>query len=157
MFKSSIFQNVCPCMGAKLLQSCLTLCDPMDCSLPGSSVHGVLQAGILKWVAMPPPGDLLQPGMEPTSLKSPALASRVFTTSATWEAQLTLLLSWKSSPFYKIWAICKATLQPSCGHDNFSTADPRVHFWSQALFYPRPSDLQLPVYYEESSPVYAED
>ena len=34
-------------------QSCLTLCNPMDCSLPGSSIHGFLQARILKWVAMP--------------------------------------------------------------------------------------------------------
>ena len=34
-----------------VIQSCLTLCDPMDCSLPGSSVHGILQAGILEWVA----------------------------------------------------------------------------------------------------------
>ena len=34
-------------------QSCLTLCDPMDYSPPGSSVHGILQAGILEWVAMP--------------------------------------------------------------------------------------------------------
>ena len=34
-------------------QSCLTLCDPMDCSLPGSSVHGILQARILEWVASP--------------------------------------------------------------------------------------------------------
>ena len=41
------------CAGAELLQSCLTLCDPMDCSLPGSSVHGSLQARILEWVAMP--------------------------------------------------------------------------------------------------------
>ena len=32
---------------------CLTLCDPMDCSLPGSSVHGILQARILEWVAIP--------------------------------------------------------------------------------------------------------
>ena len=32
--------------------SCLTLCDPMDCSLPGSSVHGILQARILEWVAI---------------------------------------------------------------------------------------------------------
>ena len=40
------------CMCAKALQSCLTLCDPMDCSLPGSSVHGILQARILEWVAM---------------------------------------------------------------------------------------------------------
>ena len=43
---------------AKSLESCLTVCDPMDCSLPGSSVHGVLQARILKWVPCPPPGDL---------------------------------------------------------------------------------------------------
>ena len=33
-------------------QSCLTLCDPIDCSLPGSSVHGILQARTLEWVAM---------------------------------------------------------------------------------------------------------
>ena len=40
-------------MHAKLLQLCLTLCDPMDCSPPGSSVHGILQAKILEWVAVP--------------------------------------------------------------------------------------------------------
>ena len=34
-------------------QSCLTLCNPMDCTRPGSSVHGILQAGILEWVAIP--------------------------------------------------------------------------------------------------------
>ena len=33
-------------------QSCLIMCDPMDCSLPGSSVHGILQARILEWVAI---------------------------------------------------------------------------------------------------------
>ena len=37
----------------KISQSCLTLCDPMDCSQPGSSVHGILQAIILEWVATP--------------------------------------------------------------------------------------------------------
>ena len=41
------------CVLTKLLQSCLTLCDPMDCSLLGPSVHGSLQARILEWVAMP--------------------------------------------------------------------------------------------------------
>ena len=41
------------CMCAKSLQSCPALCDPVDCSLPGSSVHGILQARILKWVDMP--------------------------------------------------------------------------------------------------------
>ena len=43
---------VCFYVPAKLLQLCLTLCDPMDCNLPGSSVHGILQARILEWVAM---------------------------------------------------------------------------------------------------------
>ena len=38
-------------MHAKLFQSCLTLCDPVDCGLPGSSVHVISQARILKWVA----------------------------------------------------------------------------------------------------------
>ena len=41
------------CVHAKSFHSCLTLCDPMDCSLPGSSVHEILQARILEWVAMP--------------------------------------------------------------------------------------------------------
>ena len=38
---------------AQSLQSCLTLCDPMDCSPPGSSVHGILQARMLEWAAIP--------------------------------------------------------------------------------------------------------
>ena len=37
---------------AKLLQSCLTPSDPMDCSLPGSSVHGIFQARVLEWGAI---------------------------------------------------------------------------------------------------------
>ena len=41
------------CVYAKLLQSCLTLCNSMDYNLLGSSVHGILQARILEWVAMP--------------------------------------------------------------------------------------------------------
>ena len=40
------------CVFASVSQSCLTLCDPMDCSLPGSSVRGILQARILEWVAI---------------------------------------------------------------------------------------------------------
>ena len=73
---------------AKLLQSCLTFCYPMDCSLPGSSVHWILQARILQWVAMPSFRDLPHPGIEPMSLMSPSLAGGFFTTSAVWEAQI---------------------------------------------------------------------
>ena len=67
----------CYCLIPK---SCLILCDPMDFNLPGSSAHGISQAGILEWIAIPfsrgPsqgtfPGD---PGIEPVSLMSLALA-----------------------------------------------------------------------------------
>ena len=54
-----------------------------DCSLPDSSVHGIFQTRILEWVSIPPPGDLPDPGIEPTFLMSPALAGGFFTTSAT--------------------------------------------------------------------------
>ena len=40
--------NLSAAAAAKLLQSCLTLCNPMDCSLPGSSIHGVFQARVLE-------------------------------------------------------------------------------------------------------------
>ena len=67
------------CMDALLLQSSPTLCEPMDYTPPGSSVHGILQARILK-SPCPPPGDLPDPGIEPMSPVSPALAGRFFTT-----------------------------------------------------------------------------
>ena len=50
--------------------SCSTPCDAMDCSLPGSSVHGILQARRMEWVPFSSPGDLPDPGIEP---ESPAL------------------------------------------------------------------------------------
>ena len=51
VFEYHISRSLCVC--AKLLQSCLTLCNPMDCSPTGSSVHGILQARILEWIAVP--------------------------------------------------------------------------------------------------------
>ena len=48
-------------------RSCLTTCNPMGCSLPRSSLHGVLQARILEWLPFPSPGDLLDTGTEPGS------------------------------------------------------------------------------------------
>ena len=50
-----------------MAQSCLTLCDPTDCSPPASSVHGILQARILEWVASHSLGGLPDPGIEPKS------------------------------------------------------------------------------------------
>ena len=69
----------CACMHAKSLQLCPPLFDPMDCSLPGSSGHEILQARILEWVAISFPIASSQPKIEPESLASPPLAGRFFT------------------------------------------------------------------------------
>ena len=53
---------------ALVAQLCPTLCNPMDCSSIGFSVHGSPQARILEWVPSPSPGDLLDPGIKPVSL-----------------------------------------------------------------------------------------
>ena len=72
-FSSLVFRA--ECMRA---QSCLTLCDPMDYSPPGSSVPGIFQARILEWVASP--RDLSNTGIEPASLVPSALTGKFFTT-----------------------------------------------------------------------------
>ena len=59
----------------EVAQSCPTLCNPMNCSLPGSSIHRIFQARILEWVAFPSPGDLPDPGIEP---RSPALQADTY-------------------------------------------------------------------------------
>ena len=72
------------CVHAKSIQSCPTLCNPMICSLPGSSVHGILpRQEYWSGLPCPPPGDLPDPGIELGSLTSPALAGRFFITSDT--------------------------------------------------------------------------
>ena len=74
---------------SKLFQSCPTLGNPMDRSLPGSSVHGTLRQEQRAGFPCPPPGDLPDPGIKTMSLQSPALAGRFFTTKAIWEAHIT--------------------------------------------------------------------
>ena len=69
----------CCCLVAKL---CPTLWDPVDCSPPGSSVHGILQARLLEWVAISFSRDLPHLGIKPALLKSPKLAGGFFTISA---------------------------------------------------------------------------
>ena len=57
------------CVPAKSFQLCLTLGNPMDYNPQGSSVHGILQARILEWVAVPSPRDLPNSGIEPATLR----------------------------------------------------------------------------------------
>ena len=74
-------------MPVKLLQSCLTLRDPMDCSPPGSSVHGILQARILEWVAMSFSRASSRP-RDPTRVSHVSCTGRqVLHHCTTWEAR----------------------------------------------------------------------
>ena len=74
------------CLCAKLLQSCPTLCNPMDSRLPGSPVHGTLQARIPEWVAVPSSRGFSQPkDQNPVSLVS-CIVGRFFTTEPPGEA-----------------------------------------------------------------------
>ena len=85
-FTVTLYTSIKMC--AKLLQLCLTLCNSMDCSPPGSSVHGILQARILEWVAVvfsrgpSPPRDQTH-----VSCVS-CIGRQVLYHQPTWEAQL---------------------------------------------------------------------
>ena len=69
------------------VQLCVTL---WTAAHPGSSVHGIAQARLLEWVAVPFSRGSCHPGIKSSSLMSPALAGRFFTTSTTWEAPVTV-------------------------------------------------------------------
>ena len=80
----------CQAVVLLLLLSHARLCNHMDGSLPGFAVHEIFQARMLEWVDIPSPEDLPDPGTEPGSLVSPALAGRLFATNATWEAPINI-------------------------------------------------------------------
>ena len=75
---------------AKSLQLCLTVCNTMDCSLPGSSIHRILQARILEWVVVPSSrrSSRSRVGTHISGLL--ALAGGFSTTSITWEAHFSI-------------------------------------------------------------------
>ena len=104
-------------------QSCPTLCDPMDYSptpspYPDSSVHEILQARILEWVAMSFSRESSHPGIKSASFASPGLIGGFFTTSATWEA---CLVTWKSKS--KVAQSCPTL----CGHMDCSLLGSSIH------------------------------
>ena len=89
VYASPLIPVLCVC--AKLLHSCPMLGDPMDCSPPGSSVHGILQARILEWVAMPSSRGSLQPRNQTHVPYVSCVAGRFFNTSTAWEAPIPAL------------------------------------------------------------------
>ena len=70
-------------------QSCLTACDPMDCSPPGSSIHGIFQVRILEWLAISFSRDLPHPGIE---LASPTLQADSLPTEPQGKPRITPML-----------------------------------------------------------------
>ena len=87
--KAQLSYVMCACSVVQLYP---TLCNPTDCSSPGSSVHGIFQQEYWSGLPFPPSGNLPESGVEPVSLTSPALAGRFFTTSVTWEVSCHVLL-----------------------------------------------------------------
>ena len=78
------------CMRAQLLQSCPTLCDPMDCSPPGSSAQGISQARILEWVTMPSSRGSSQPSDGSCVSCISCIAGEFFQFSSVTQSCLTL-------------------------------------------------------------------
>ena len=67
-------------------KSCLIVCGPIDCNPSGSSVYRISQARVLEWVATSYSRESSRPRDQTTSLVTPALTSKFFTTSTSWEA-----------------------------------------------------------------------
>ena len=89
-------------------QSCLTLCNPMDHILPGSSVHGILQARILEWIAIPFSRGSSQP-RDWTWVSH--IRGRFFIIWATREAQQESIYH---AEFYCYWSIYKCIASKKC-------------------------------------------
>ena len=88
LFLQSINMFLCQCMHAQSLQSCLTLWDPMDCNLPCSSVHGILQSKMLEWIAMPSSRGSSWHRNQTCGCCISFIAGGFFTHWATWESPL---------------------------------------------------------------------
>ena len=104
-----VYTLSCVCVCVKPFQSCLTLCDPTDSSLPGSSVHGILQARILEWVAMPFSGDLLN-----SNWWESWWLSAIFVTCYFWCVSSGITLRFESA--FTRWLPCWALFHMCMGH-----------------------------------------
>ena len=100
----SYFQDAfypCVLCFAQSLQSCPTLCNPLGCSPPNSSVQGILQARILEWVAMSSSRGSSWPRDQTLISTSLALAGRFFSTSTTWKVSFLFLMTQFSHKYHR--------------------------------------------------------
>ena len=118
-----------------ITQPCLTLCNPVDCSPPGSSVHGILQARILEWVAIPFPRGSFWPRNQG---QVSCTAGRFFTVWATREAPWAI---WRrhiqlnaKTKVYSYWVLKNACL-------NLYQDAEHYHFYQDVRCYYHPRDF----------------
>ena len=110
------YSSYCYCCCCLVAKSPPALCSPIDCSPPGSSVHGILQARILEWVAFPPPGDLPNPGMEPGHFHCRQI---LYCLSHNWKCQLLEIFCRRRK-----WKL-RDSLGLAQGHHSWSPSSPR--------------------------------
>ena len=121
------------CLYPKSLQSCPTLCNPMDCSFTGSFVHGILQARILEWVGMPSSKGSSNTEIEPMSLATPAWPAVSLLKSHGWHPL------WLLHPFLKQFPFGKYFYNSNRNMVQFSSVQFSLSVVSDSL---RPHELQ---------------
>ena len=141
--KSNISPQCPSCLHAKAFQLCPTFCNPVDYSPPGSSVHGILQARILEWVAISSSRGSFQ-AKDWTYIGS-CIAGRFFTTSITWE---TWCLCWTllktNCSIYSAWNdLPLASGEPECRRDPLGKIPeenrrPLLHLTRHSMFIRKP-------------------
>ena len=109
-------------------QSCLTLCGPVDCSPPAPLSMGFPRQEYWSGVPFPAPRDLPDPGIEPVSLASPALAGGLSITCTTWEAPAFKIITLEINTFY---------------YQMFRTALGSYQTWFQNYLEDKPKKLSL--------------
>ena len=115
------------CMSANLLQWCPTLWDPMDYSLPGSSVHGILQWRLLEWVAI----SFLRGSSEPRDqTRVSCIAGRFFTVWGTKEALVTYQkITYLFSIIPVLYGFTQPSPPPNLGQDRSALWAASTLFW----------------------------
>ena len=133
--------HVCVCLLVD--QLCLTLCDPMDCNSPGSSVHRIFQAIILSGFPCPPPWDFPNPGTEP---RSPTLQADSWpaepqgsppTHYICIQCHLVPLSKWSTNSFFYItssWPSC--LILDTSRHRKVTIASENYHYYHYKEFLP---------------------
>ena len=133
------FLNMACMHACKVASVCLTPCSPVNCSLPGSSLHGILQTRILEWVALPSS----KWSSRPRDLTYPAFAGNFFTTSATRETLLNInvscsVISDSLQPHGQLLARFVSTKNSSCKNTGVGS-----HSFLQGIFLTQGSNLGL--------------